>query len=154
MPLLRSAWSGIRNGVGRTPKGDDTGRRSVPGPAILLAVGAMALLMSRPAQPIAPLTGNWSCGAYASCVFTITSNNHPAYQLNYGDGTFSGVKTTRMYTHLYSIPTGPTLKHFTVYIMAYGTIAGGSPDNIIGCTVTTYNAGVGGDPTNFSGSCS
>jgi hypothetical protein len=152
MPPVRTAWSGIRNLVRRTA-GTTRTKGGTFGLSALVLLGAMIFLTPQKASSIGTLTGTWSCGAYAGCVFNITSNNHPAYQLNYGDGVFSGVQTTHAYWHTYSIPTGPTPRHFTAYILAYATTGGGSPDNIIGCTVTTYNAGVGGDPTNFSGSC-
>jgi len=115
---------------------------------------ALALLVPQDASSIGTLTGTWSCGAYASCLFVVTSHNHAAYQWNFGDGNFSGVQTSTSVYHTYNISQGTDLRHFQVYVMAYATVNGGSPDNIIGCYITTYKTTVGGDPTTFSGDCS
>jgi hypothetical protein len=117
----------------------------------ILIVSA-ALLLPQKASGLA-LSGTWSCGAYASCVFQITSSNHATYQWNFGDGNFSGLTTAATTWHTYSIPYTTTPQNFTVYLMGYATSSGGTPENIVSCTVTTYRTGLGGDPTSFSGSC-
>lgn len=116
-------------------------------------MASAALLLPQKASGIGALSGTWSCGAYASCAFQITSSNHATYQWNFGDGNFSGLTTAATTWHTYSIPYTTTPQNFTVYLMGYATSGGGSPDNIVSCTVTTYRTGVGGDPTTFSGSC-
>jgi hypothetical protein len=120
---------------------------------IAILVGSVALLPQQ-ASGIGVLTATWSCGAYAGCTFTRTSSNHATYQWAFGDGTFSGLTTAVTTNHTYNIPYGTDPVHFTVYFSGYATPGGGSPDNVIGCTVTTYRTGVGGDPTEFSGNCS
>jgi hypothetical protein len=118
-----------------------------------ILIGSLALLLPQNASGIAPLSGTWSCGAYASCVFQITTSNHAAYQWNFGDGSFSGLTTAATTWHTYNIPPTTTPQHFTVYLMGYATSSGGSPDNVVGCTITTYRTSVGGDPTQYSGNC-
>ncbi len=114
---------------------------------------ASAFLFPRKASAIFPLSGTWSCSAYASCVFNITTSNHPSYQWSFGDGTSSGVTTATTTWHTYNIPYTTTPQNFTVYLVGYTTSGGGTIDNIVGCTVTTYRTSVGGDPTTFSGNC-
>lgn len=111
------------------------------------------LLFPPKASAIAPLAGTWICNAYGSCSFTRTTSNHATYQWSFGDGSFSGLTTAVTTNHTYSIPANNTIYHFTVYLSGYATSGGGSPDNIVGCTITTYRTGVGGDPTTFSGNC-
>ena len=113
----------------------------------------LAFLLPRQASAIAPLAGTWTCNAYANCSFTRTTSNHATYQWNFGDGSFSGLTTAVTTNHTYNIPANNNLYHFTVYLIGYATSGGGSPDNIVSCTITTYRTGVGGDPTTFSGNC-
>ena len=113
----------------------------------------VALLLPQQASSYAPLTGTWSCGAYGSCLFQVTSHNHPAYQWNFGDGNFSGIQTSASIYHTYNIPADSLPHYFQVYLIAYGTVSGGSPDNIVGCAITAYRSSAGGDPTHFSGTC-
>lgn len=119
----------------------------------LIAFSAM-LMQPRQASAIAPLGGSWICNAYAQCSFTRTTSNHATYQWNFGDSSFSGLTTAGTVYHTYNIPYSVTPVHFTVYLMGYATSSGGSPDNIVGCTITTYRTAVGGDPTTYSGTCS
>jgi hypothetical protein len=118
-----------------------------------ILISSFALLLPQKASAIAPLSATWSCGASATCAFTRTSSSHATYQWNFGDGNFSGLTTAVTTYHTYNIPQTTTPQHFTVYFMGYATSGGGSPDNIVGCTITTYRTAVGGDPTSFSGSC-
>jgi hypothetical protein len=118
-----------------------------------ILIGSAALLLPQKASGVAVITGTWSCNAYASCTFQRTSSNHATYQWNFGDGNFSGLTTAVTTGHTYNIPYTTTPQNFTVYFMGYATSGGGSPDNVAGCTVTTYRASVGGDPTTFSGNC-
>lgn len=122
--------------------------------AVGLLMGSIALVGPQKASSIGTLSGSWSCDAYAQCAFQRTSSNHATYQWNFGDSNFSGLTTAVTTYHTYSIPQTTTPQHFTVYFMGYATPAGGSPDNIVSCTITTYRTTVGGDPTTFSGTCS
>jgi hypothetical protein len=118
----------------------------------VLAVSALALLIAvlialptRKAEAVGDLEFDWDCDQLAQCTFTRVLNNHATYQYNFGDGNFSGLTTSTTVYHTYSIPNGTS--NFTVYFMGYATSSGGSPDNIIGCTVTVdYSPGVGGHP--------
>ena len=114
-------------------------------------VCTLALLLPPKASALAPLAGTWSCGAYAGCVFNVTTSNHASYQWGFGDGTSSGITTATTVWHTYNIPYTTTPQHFSVTLVGYNSA--GSIDNIVGCTVTTYRTGVGGDPTTFSGNC-
>jgi hypothetical protein len=119
----------------------------------LIALG-VTLMVPQDASAVAPLGGSWTCNAYAQCSFTRTTSNHATYQWNFGDGSFSGLTTAGTVYHTYNIAQTVTPQHFTVYLMGYATSSGGSPDNIVSCTITTYKPGVGGDPTTYSGTCS
>lgn len=121
--------------------------------SVAMLVCGLTLLHPRSASGIAPLGGTWSCDANARCAFTRTTSNHATYQWNFGDGSFSGLTTSVTTYHFYNIPQTTTPQHFTVYLMGYATSSGGSPDNIVSCTITTYRTAVGGDPTSFSGTC-
>jgi len=116
-------------------------------------IGFAGLFHPQEAESIAYLSGSWSCGAYANCAFFRTSSNHATYQWSFGDGSYSGLTTAVTTYHTYNIPYSTTPVHFTVYLSGYATSGGGSPDNVVGCTITTYRTGVGGDPTSFSGDC-
>lgn len=125
---------------------------------LLLCVVAMlfcslTLLLPQRASGVAPLSGTWSCNAYASCVFTRTSSRHATYQWYFGDGSSSGLTTAVTTYHTYSIPQANTPQQYTVTLVGYATPYGGNFDNLVTCTVTTYRASAGGDPTTFSGSC-
>ena len=117
--------------------------------AALLALAAV-LCWTPPAKALAPLAYSWSC-ASRYCSFYVTTNYHGAYQWNFGDGTLTGISTSTTASHFYNIPVDEQFHTSTVYLMGYSTVDSGSPDNIIGCTVTfaASNVGIG-----TSGSCS
>jgi hypothetical protein len=118
----------------------------------LIALG-VTMALPKKASALSPLGATWSCGAYANCSFTRTTSNHATYQWSFGDGTSTGLTTAGTVYHNYNIPYSVTPVHFTVYLSGYATSGGGSPDNIVACTITTYRTAVGGDPTTYSGTC-
>jgi len=110
---------------------------------------AVMLFWPAPAKSLAPLAYSWSC-ASRYCSFYVTTNNHGAYQWNFGDGTISSKTTSTTAQHFYNIPIDEQFHNFTVTLAGYATINSGSPDNIIGCTITVAASAVG---IGTSGSC-
>ena len=121
--------------------------------AMTLLVCGLALLLPQRALGIAPISGTWTCNAYASCAFTRTSSRHATYEWYFGDGSSSGLTTAVTTYHTYNIPQTNTPQQYTVALFGYATPYGGNFDNFATCTITTYRTGVGGDPTTFSGNC-
>lgn len=117
---------------------------------VLLSALATVLLPTAPAEAVAPLSYSWSCTS-RYCSFTVTSNNHGAYQWGFGDGTSSSKTTSTTINHFYDIPVDDEFHTFNVTLSGYATINSGSPDNIIGCNITVAASYVG---IGTSGSCS
>ncbi len=118
-----------------------------------ILIAGLVVLLPQQGFGVGALSGTWSCGAYGNCTFQRTSANHATYQWYFGDGTSSGLTTAVTTGHTYTIAIPNTPQNFTAYLLGYATPAGGSPDNIVTCNVTTLRASAGGDPTTFSGNC-
>lgn len=130
--------------------------RKISSPTSLTYRALTALLLlaailggSRPAASLAPVAYSWSC-ASRYCSFYVTTSNHGAYLWNFGDGTITGVSTSTTASHFYNIPVDNQFHTANVALAAYSTPSSGSPDNIIGCTITFAAANVG---IGTSGSC-
>jgi hypothetical protein len=117
---------------------------------VLLLALAAVLGWTPPAESLAPLGYTWSC-ASRYCSFYVTTHNHAAYQWNFGDGTITGISTSTTATHFYNIPVDEQFHSFNVQLAGYATVSSGSPDNIIGCTITVAASNVG---IGTGGSCS
>lgn len=120
-------------------------------PVLLVTLAcAGALWWPVPAQSLAPLAYSWSCASRA-CSFTVTTNNHGAYQWNFGDGVITGKSTSRTKSHFYNVPVDEQFHTVTVTLAGYATLSSGSPDNIIACNVVFAASAVG---IGTSGTCS
>jgi hypothetical protein len=97
-----------------------------------------------PAEAIFPLAYSWSCTS-RYCSFSVTTSNHGAYAWGFGDGTSAGKSTSTTVYHFYDIPVDEDFHNFDVNLVGYATMSSGSPDNIIGCTITVAasNLGIG-----------
>ncbi len=119
---------------------------------VLAAIAVVVTLALPPqeAESLGALSYKWTCYPNTYCNFTVTSSSHAAYRWNFGDGTLSSCSTSKDITHSYSIPPGE--QSFNVSLIGYNSTSCSSPDNIVGCSVTAINSGVGGHPP-YSGTC-